>query len=204
MEDIEISKLLENDNNPRIISEANLEKLKKSLSEFEEMMEIRPIVYNEQSEQVIGGNQRLKALKALGYQTVPSSWVKVVSLSIEEERQFVVKDNASFGAWDWDSLLEEFGTDELSDWGVDIPNLGDLEKVGKVNNLDDDEWVGMPEFEGKDDPLQIVVKFDSEKERKEFADKMNIKFTYSKEGTKSWSTWYPYKEKGDWKSKKYE
>ena len=189
--------------NPRTITPANLEKLKNSIQEFEKMMEARPIVITEDN-RVIGGNQRLKALISLGYSEIPDSWVKQVAFTPEEERQFIVKDNASYGAWDWDALLAEFGTDELQEWALDLPDLGDVDKVEKVNDLENDEWVGMPEFETKDEPLQIVVKFENEGARKEFAEKTNIKFTYAKEGTKTWTTWYPYKEKGDWASKKYE
>lgn len=200
---MKISDLIPSEENPRIISQDNLKKLKDSLSKFEKMMEARPIVITEDN-RVIGGNQRLKALIELGYEELPSSWVKQVAFTPEEVREFIVKDNASYGEWDWDALLGEFGADELQDWAIELPDLGDLDKVTKVNDLEDDEWVGMPEFETKDDPLQIVVKFENEGLRKEFAEKMNIEFTYAKEGNKSWTTWYPYKGKGDWKSKKYE
>jgi hypothetical protein len=198
-----ISTLMPSEHNPRIISQENLNKLKSSIKGFEKMMEARPLVVTEDM-RVVGGNQRLKALIQLGYESIPDCWVKVMSFTAEEEREFIVKDNASYGGWDWDLLLEEFGQDELFDWSIEVPNLGDLEKVEKVNDLEDDEWVGMPDFETKDDPLQIVVKFENEGLRKEFAEKMNIEFTYAKEGNKSWTTWYPYKGKGDWKSKKYE
>ena len=201
---MKLSKLIPSDENPRIITQKNLEKLKNSIQDFEKMMELRPIIVSETTNKVIGGNQRLRALIELEYDEVPDSWIKVAKLSPEEERQFIVKDNISFGSFDWEALLEEFEAEELDSWAIDLPDLGDLEKVSKVNNLEDEEWVGMPEFEAKEEPLQIVVKFESEKERKEFAEKMNIKFTYAKEGNKSWTTWYPYKEKGDWKSKKYE
>lgn len=201
---MKLSKLIPSEENPRIITQQNLEKLKNSIKEFEKMMELRPLIVSEATNKVIGGNQRLRALIELEYDEVPDSWIKVAKLSPEEERQFIVKDNVSFGSFDWEALFEEFGTDELESWAIDLPDLGNLDKVSKVNDLEDEEWVGMPEFEAKDEPLQIVVKFESEKERKEFAEKMNIKFTYAKEGNKSWTTWYPYKEKGDWKSKKYE
>ena len=203
IKDLEIS-----EDNPRIISEANLEKLKKSIKEFEGMLEARPLIVVENKEtnklKIIGGNQRAKALVQLGYSTVPDSWVKKVDFTPEQVREFIVKDNALFGEWDWDSLLEEFSTSELDSWAIDLPNMGDLEKVEQVNDLRNDEWVGMPEFETKEDPLQIVVKFESEQLRKEFAEKMNIEFTYAKEGNKTWTTWYPYKGRGDWQSQKYE
>ena len=198
-----ISTLIPSEQNPRIISQENLNKLKSSIKGFEKMIEARPLVVTEDM-RVVGGNQRLKALIQLGYESIPDSWVKIMSFTPEEEREFIVKDNASYGGWDWDLLLEEFGQKELFDWAIEVPNLGDLEKVEKVNDLENEEWVGMPDFETKEDPLQIVVKFENDGLRKEFAEKMNIEFTYAKEGNKTWTTWYPYKGKGDWKSKKYE
>lgn len=50
--------------------------------------------------------------------------IKASELSEYERREFVVKDNASFGDWDFDKLADEFDMDELDAWGVDIP-MGD-------------------------------------------------------------------------------
>jgi len=56
-------------NNPRGVDIGRLEKLKRSIKEFPEMMSVRPIIINESGE-IIGGNMRWKALLELGYKEV--------------------------------------------------------------------------------------------------------------------------------------
>jgi hypothetical protein len=68
---------------------------------------------------VLGGNMRLKACIAAGLKQVPI--IKASDLSEEQQKEFVIKDNASFGEWDWDVLIDEWSTNDLSDWGLDIP-----------------------------------------------------------------------------------
>ena len=65
MKKIEIKKLKPNPNNPRSINKTKFERLKKSITEFPKMLELRPIVVDENFV-VLGGNMRLKALKDLG------------------------------------------------------------------------------------------------------------------------------------------
>ena len=43
------------------------------------------------------------------------------NLTEEQEREFLIKDNVSGGEWDWDILANEWTTDELSAWGLDVP-----------------------------------------------------------------------------------
>lgn len=117
---MEISKLKPNKNNPRKISEQKLEQLKKSINEFEKMLEARPIIVNKDYK-ILGGNMRYTALLALGYESIPDNWVKVVEFTKEQEREFIIKDNVGFGEWDWDTLHIEWSAEELGQWGVDLP-----------------------------------------------------------------------------------
>lgn len=50
--------------------------------------------------------------------------IKASTLSEAEQKEFIIKDNVSFGKWDWDMLANEWETDKLIDWGMDvwIPN----------------------------------------------------------------------------------
>lgn len=81
------------------------------------MMELRPLVLDNDGV-VLGGNQRLAALKDLGYKEIPEEWVKRADqLTEEEKKRFIVADNVSFGMWDIDELLEGFEIDTLEDWG---------------------------------------------------------------------------------------
>jgi DNA modification methylase len=116
---MKLTEIKSNPNNPRVIKDHKFEKLKKSISEFPKMMELRPMVINEDNI-VLGGNMRLKALKDLGYKEVPEEWVKRASdLTEEETRRFIIADNVGFGEHDWDLLANEWNTEELEDWGLD-------------------------------------------------------------------------------------
>jgi DNA modification methylase len=84
------------------------------------MLEIRPIVVNDDMI-VLGGNMRLKAIKELGLTEAPV--IKISDLTDEQQRQFIIKDNAGFGEWDWNMLANEWDTDELEKWGLDLPDF---------------------------------------------------------------------------------
>ena len=114
---IEIKKLKNNPNNPRLINESKFNRLKKSLSEFPKMLELRPIVVDENFI-VLGGNMRLQALKELGIKE--THYIQEKNLTEEQKKQFIIKDNASFGDWDWDLLANEWESSELKDWGIDV------------------------------------------------------------------------------------
>lgn len=119
IEQVELSEVKSNPNNPRLIKDHRFEKLKKSITEFPKMMELRPMVLNSDNI-VLGGNMRLKALKELGYTTVPNEWVKFASdLTEEEARRFIIADNVGFGEHDWELLANEWDTKELEDWGLE-------------------------------------------------------------------------------------
>lgn len=115
------NKLKTNPNNPRAIRKDQLEKLVKSLREFPEMLEARPIVVNPDYV-VLGGNMRLKAAVQAGLKEVP---VYVASWDEAKNKEFIIKDNLAFGEWDWDMLANEWEPDELNDWGLEVPMLED-------------------------------------------------------------------------------
>jgi ParB-like chromosome segregation protein Spo0J len=105
-----------NPNNPRLIKDDKFKKLVQSIKDFPEMLEIRPIVVNKDMI-ILGGNMRFRACKEAGIKEIP---VIVTDLSEEKQREFLIKDNTSGGEWDWDMLANEWDTDELSDWGLDV------------------------------------------------------------------------------------
>ena len=114
-EKVELQKLVENPDNPRLLKADKKNKLEQSIKEFPEMLEARPIVVNTDYT-ILGGNMRYKALLATGAKEVD---VLVVDWSEEKQKEFIIKDNVGFGEWDWD-LLNEWNQDELVDWGMDI------------------------------------------------------------------------------------
>ena len=115
---VSVKKIKETPNNPRFIKDAKFKKLVKSIKEFPQMLEIRPIVVDE-TMTILGGNMRLRACKAAGLFEIPIYIQK--GLSDAEKREFIIKDNSGFGEWDWDILANEWDTKQLIDWGVDLP-----------------------------------------------------------------------------------
>ena len=119
IETIQISKIKLNPNNPRLIKDDKFTKLVQSIKDFPEMLNIRPIVVNEDMI-ILGGNMRFKACKEAGLKEVPI--IKASGLSTEKQREFLIKDNLSGGEWDW-TLLQEWDSLELGDWGLDMPSF---------------------------------------------------------------------------------
>lgn len=115
---VKISEIKNNPKNPRLIKEDKFKKLVKSIKEFPQMLELRPIVVDENNI-VLGGNMRLKACIEVGLKEVYI--VKAEELTEQQKDEFIVKDNVGFGEWDWDSLANEWDTDKLEDWGLDLP-----------------------------------------------------------------------------------
>jgi DNA modification methylase len=105
-----------NETNPRKINEESFEKLKNSIKEDPQMLEVRPLIIDENN-MVLGGNMRLRALKDLGYEEVPTTQVK--GWTEEQKRRFIVKDNLSGGEWDYDLLTAQYDAEELSAWGME-------------------------------------------------------------------------------------
>jgi hypothetical protein len=131
---IRLSDIKINPQNPRIIKDEKFKKLVASLKSLPKMMELRPIVVDENNV-VQGGNMRLKALKELGYKEVPETWVKQAKDFTEHElRQFIIKDNVGYGEWDFEMLANEWDSGELIEWGLDVPDFKtDSENETDVN-----------------------------------------------------------------------
>jgi ParB-like chromosome segregation protein Spo0J len=134
IETISISKIKLNPNNPRLIKDDKFAKLVQSIKDFPEMLEIRPIVVNDDMI-ILGGNMRFKACKEAGLKEV--SIIKVSGLSAEKQREFLIKDNVSGGEWDW-QLLQEWDSLELESWGLDLIGFDlDSDELGTDFSLPD-------------------------------------------------------------------
>jgi ParB-like chromosome segregation protein Spo0J len=125
---VKISDVKSNPNNPRIIKDDKFQKLVKSIKEFPEMLNIRPIVVNADMV-VLGGNMRLKACKEAGLKEV--AIIKAEDLTEEQQKQFIIKDNVGFGEWDWEDLANNWDAEQLTDWGLSIPDFS------KINSYED-------------------------------------------------------------------
>lgn len=117
---IDIKKIIPNENNPRFINDSKFDRLVKSIQDFPEMLEKRPIIVDENFI-VLGGNMRLKACKKAGLKEI---WIdQVTNWGEEKKKEFIIKDNSGFGEWDWDILMNEWEVKDLYDWGLDIPEI---------------------------------------------------------------------------------
>lgn len=115
-----IGNIKSNPDNPRLIKDERFKKLVKSIKEFPEMLHLRPIVVNDEMV-VLGGNMRLKACKEAGLNEVPV--IKASSLTPDQQREFIIKDNLGFGEWDWELIANEWDAEQVTDWGLEIPDF---------------------------------------------------------------------------------
>lgn len=131
-----INEIKPNPNNPRIIKDDKFKKLVKSIQDFPQMLELRPIVIDENNI-VLGGNMRLKACKEAGLTDVPVIYAK--DLTEEQKKEFIVKDNVGYGEWDWDDLANNWDTELLNEWALAVPdfNIESFSDLNKELSLDD-------------------------------------------------------------------
>jgi DNA modification methylase len=120
IQNVPINTVKANPNNPRIIKDDKFAKLVKSINEFPQMLNLRPIVVNDDMV-VLGGNMRLKACKEAGLKDIPI--IKASELTEQQQKEFIVKDNVGYGEWDWNDLANNWDSEQLQDWGLDIPGF---------------------------------------------------------------------------------
>ena len=134
IQNVPINTVKANPNNPRIIKDDKFTKLVKSINEFPQMLNLRPIVVNDDMV-VLGGNMRLKACKEAGLKEIPI--IKASELTEQQQKEFIVKDNVGYGEWDWSDLANNWDSDQLEEWGLDIPGFSDVEDLGENFSLPD-------------------------------------------------------------------
>jgi hypothetical protein len=194
IQNVPINTVKANPNNPRIIKDDKFAKLVKSIKEFPDMLNVRPIVVNKDMV-VLGGNMRLKAIKEAGYKEVA---IEIVDWTEQQQKEFIVKDNVGYGEWDWNDLANNWDIDELTEWGLDIPGF-ELDNLN--TEIDEDKYtkkIEAPIYEpnnekpkyqelyNKDKFNNLVDKIESsslDKEDKEFlklAATRHIVFNYQK------------------------
>ena len=130
-----LSEIKLNPDNPRRISTKAMDRLVKSLTDFPEMMQLREIVVDE-TMTVLGGNMRVLALRRAGDRDVTAKVVR--GLTADQKREFVIKDNSTFGEWDMDALANVWSDLPLAEWGVDLPE-GLLDPIPCENKSIDEE-----------------------------------------------------------------
>lgn len=121
---MKLNEIKPNTNNPRKVSAKKMEALVKSITDFPQMMELRPIIIDEENV-ILGGNMRFIALQKIYGKNgeVPDLWIRRAdSLTDEEKRRFIITDNNNFGEWDYEELKSDWNLDELVDFGLDLPD----------------------------------------------------------------------------------
>lgn len=131
IEYVPIWKVKNNPNNPRLVKDDKFKKLVKSIKDFPDMLDKRPIIVNADLI-VLGGNMRLKACNEAGLKEVPiivaEDWTE------EQQKAFIIKDNLGYGEWDWDMIANEWDEEELNEWGLDIPGFEDGVQLDAIDD----------------------------------------------------------------------
>lgn len=117
---VKASDIKPNPDNPRIIKDDKFKQLVKSIQEFPNMLQLRPLVLNAEGV-VLGGNMRLRACIDAKVKDIPVVYAH--DLTEEQQREFIIKDNVGYGEWDWDALANNWDTEELVEWGLDLPKF---------------------------------------------------------------------------------
>jgi len=147
---VKINSIKTNPKNPRLIKDDKFKKLVNSIKEFPQMLELRPIVVDENNI-ILGGNMRHKACIEAGLKEVYI--VQAKDLTEQQKDEFIVKDNVGFGEWNWDILANEWDATLLNEWGLEIWN--------------NDEEINLDDFfeennESKEQKNKIILEYTDE------------------------------------------
>jgi hypothetical protein len=174
---VKISEVKPNPKNPRIIKDDKFRKLVKSIQEFPDMLNKRPLIVFTDTDGkfvVLGGNMRLKACKEIGLKEIPvilaDEWTE------EQKAEFLIKDNVGFGEWDWDQLANEWDAEKLDEWGLNVPNWS----AGITENEMTEEDIDITE---EFDPVgmsanvqRVVFIFDGSDEAESYLKTLNVEY----------------------------
>lgn len=105
--------------NPRQWTNAEINRIAKSLRETPELFEARPIIVIQYAGKfvILGGNLRFEGCKRNKDKDAPC-FIIPDDTPVDKLKEVVIKDNGSFGAWDFDLLANEWGDLPLVEWGV--------------------------------------------------------------------------------------
>ena len=168
MEKLNIKDIKPNQDNPRKIGKGQLDKLKKSIQQFPEMLELRPLVIDENNV-VLGGNMRLKALQELGVTEVPIK--RVENFTEDQKKEFIIKDNIGYGEWDFDVLDINWNKELLLEWGLDF--IGEEQDDEKYTRK-----IEAPTYSPSNEVPEINSLIDSKKKQEMIIKIQNSDITY--------------------------
>jgi hypothetical protein len=177
---IKINEIKLNPNNPRLIKDDKFAKLVKSIKDFPEMLNIRPIVVNDNMV-ILGGNMRYKACKEAGLKEVPI--IKASGLSEEKQREFLIKDNISGGEWDYDILANEWDELELEEWGLLINNFDNNNLLFNDNDGDKENNISNEPKSSDDNysTFELIMLHENKLELLDTLNKVKNEFLFEKQ-----------------------
>lgn len=168
---IKLSDLKPNTNNPRFIRDEKFKKLVKSIQEFPQMLELRPIIVDADYT-ILGGNMRYMACKDLRIAEVPV--IVADELTEEQALEFIIKDNVGFGEWEWDTLANEWDAVQLVEWGLDV-----WTQSTELNELMESDLDLTEDFDpiGESEGMQrVVFIFDGSEEAESYLSSKKIEY----------------------------
>jgi len=134
--EIEITKLVPAEYNPRRLTKKQHDDIKASLQKFGF---VDPVIVNTHPDRqnvIIGGHQRVKVWESMGNDTVPCV---LVTCDIKEEQELNVRLNKNTGEFDWDMLANHFEQADLIDWGFEPHEFGEIETLEPEETEGDDD-----------------------------------------------------------------
>lgn len=184
IEKVKINDLISPDYNPREITPDEMEKLKKSIQEFDY---IDPIIVNDVNSHIIGGNQRYEALKSLGYTEIEVSFVHIEDPN--REKALNLRLNKMSGDWNIEKLNVVLDELELNDFDLELTGFDGFDEELKFKelvdkteliNISDSKNTGNNYDSGENDQIEsnrpgyyeITILFDSEEEMTEEFDNL--------------------------------
>ena len=110
--------------NPRTITQKDFDALKARIAE-NNLLGMFPlkVFLHEGKYVVLGGNQRLRAAKALKLQFVPCI-IAPDDADADTLQEIITLENTHDGEFDWDALANQWDEEKLKKWGVKAANWG--------------------------------------------------------------------------------
>jgi hypothetical protein len=140
--------------NPRFIKDYKFQKLKKSLEDSPEMLNLRELIVFPHGDKfvIIGGNMRYRAAKELKFKELPC---KILSKDtpVEKLKEYTIKDNNAFGEYDWDDVANEWDAELLTDWGTDLPTGWD-EMPTSEDDFDEKKEISEDDFDEEKEKIE--------------------------------------------------
>ena len=158
---------------------------------------------------ILDGHHREKAIKELESENnkipsmLPANFLKCKDK--REAKKMVLVFNSHYATINQGSLFDFVSDLDLEGIQAEIEiNDIDFEQFENIEtvNSEDDEWVGMPDFEEKEDDFKVIIHFDKEKTRETYINRNKIKIR--KKEKQAWITSYPFKGRDDLVSVRYE